>query len=279
MTIVDAHLHIFAGDPARYPWQPINNASAPTVAATTDVLFEHMAAAGVDRAVCIQPSAYGYDHRYLRDSLRAFPDRLAAAGLVDPARPDAAAELTRLVRELGFRGIRLNPLARGGDGGQAHITCEPIWRRAAELGAVLGFLIGPDQLAALRPWVERFPSVPVVVDHLARMPPEQAPDGPLLRDLLALAAFPNVTVKVSGIPVVSREPYPHADVHGIIRALYDAFGPLRLMWATDFPWILHQDGYRECLALVRDLPWLNDDDRRAILGGTAERVWFGAAPA
>jgi predicted TIM-barrel fold metal-dependent hydrolase len=247
------------------------------VAATTDVLFAHMAAAGVKRAVCVQPSAYGYDHRYLCDSLRAYPKQLAGAGLVDPARPDAADELTRLVRTLGLRGIRLNPLANRQDGGRAHIACEPIWRRAAEFNAVLGFLIGSEQLAALRPWVERYPNAPVVIDHLARMPPEQAPNGPLLRDLLALAAFPNVTVKLSGIPVVSRLPYPHEDMHGVLRAVYDAFGPDRLMWATDFPWILKQGGYDECLALARDLPWLSAADRRAILGGTALRVWFGEA--
>ena len=55
-----------------------------------------------------------------------------------------------------------------------------------------------------------------------------------------------------------------------MRRLYDAFGPERLMWGTDWPAVEDYCGYGRALALYRDeIKFFNDDDRRWILGETA----------
>ena len=62
----------------------------------------------------------------------------------------------------------------------------------------------------------------------------------------------------------------------MIRALRDAYGAKRLMWATDCPYQLAAGhGYEPSLALIRDrCDFLSDAERADVLGGTAARLFF-----
>ena len=66
------------------------------------------------------------------------------------------------------------------------------------------------------------------------------------------------------------------DTKNAIRALYDAYGPQRLMWASDSPFqVTEPHTYSGSIELVRDrLPFLSQDDREWLLGKSAERVFF-----
>ena len=73
---------------------------------------------------------------------------------------------------------------------------------------------------------------------------------------------------------VSKEPYPYADAQAQVKRLYDAFGPRRLMWGTDWPLVEIYCGYAKALAVVRDeMKFLNAEDKSWILRKTVERVW------
>ncbi|MBI3696550.1 MAG: amidohydrolase family protein, partial [Acidobacteria bacterium] len=71
--------------------------------------------------------------------------------------------------------------------------------------------------------------------------------------------------------------FPYRDTHDQVHKLYDAFGPQRLMWGTDWPLVERHCGYAGALKIVRDeLKFLNDEDKRWMLAKTIERVWrFG----
>jgi len=62
----------------------------------------------------------------------------------------------------------------------------------------------------------------------------------------------------------------------MIRRVLDAFGPERLMWATDGPWqMMRGHEYQDSIDLIRArLDFLSDEDRRWLLRRTAERVFF-----
>jgi predicted TIM-barrel fold metal-dependent hydrolase len=91
--------------------------------------------------------------------------------------------------------------------------------------------------------------------------------------VLGLARFANVYAMVSGQYAFSREPYPHRDLEPVVRAVYRAYGADRLLWASDFPWILEEPGYTAQLALADELlPDISSSERAAILGGTARKL-------
>ena len=62
----------------------------------------------------------------------------------------------------------------------------------------------------------------------------------------------------------------------LYTALFDAFGPKRLMWASDSPFQV-QDGHRYAPSdsLIREgLPFLSESDREWLLARTAASVFF-----
>jgi predicted TIM-barrel fold metal-dependent hydrolase len=111
----------------------------------------------------------------------------------------------------------------------------------------------------------------VCIDHMADSPIDQPEE---LKKLLALARYPRVVVKLSHLWSLSKQAYPYRDTHDQVKRLYDAFGPQRLMWGTDWPAVEDYCGYAKALALYRDeISFFNDDDRKWILGETALKLW------
>ena len=275
-TIVDSHLHVWSGDYDRYPFAEGRSAAEP---APVELLNETMDAAGVGAAVIVQPIHYLYDNRYVADCRRRFPGRFAAVGLIDQQAQDAPAQLSRLVEEDGFCGLRIHLTSRVDDPSDwAAPDQDPLWRRAEELGA--SFCVhGPAaRLAPLEPIIARFPGVRVVLDHLGGVPaPKDDEDGQLLAYVAGLSRYANVHVKLTPQPNKSQEPFPHRDTFDLYRRFFDAYGPQRVMWGTNFPGVLRGTGYGPSLALFQQhLDFLGDDDRRWLLGGTAAAV-FGLA--
>ena len=274
--IIDSHLHVWSDDESRYPFSEVSRPE-PGQLGSVELLNEHMAEAGVDRAVIVQPIHYLYDNRYVADCLKRFPGRFAAVALVDPKSPEAPDQLERLVREQGFGGMRLHLSRQDDPSALAAPDQDPLWRRVEELDVCFIVLGRAGDLPALEPIIERFPGVKVVLDHLGGPPLEESPDRALLGNVLKMAHYPNVYVKVSGMNVLSKKPYPHQDTFDIVRKVYDAFGPERLMWGTDFPHVLNAGGYVRALELVRDeLDFLTDQDKGWLFSKTVQRLWtFG----
>jgi predicted TIM-barrel fold metal-dependent hydrolase len=120
--------------------------------------------------------------------------------------------------------------------------------------------------------LEKLPDLTVVIDHMADCPLDQPQE---LEKLIALKRYPNVFVKISHTWSLSKQPYPWLDAQEHVKRLHEAFGPQRLMWATDWPIIENSHAtYDQALKVVRDdMKFLNDDDRRWMLSKTIERVW------
>ena len=81
--------------------------------------------------------------------------------------------------------------------------------------------------------------------------------------------------KVSGEYAVSRMPWPYADTRPLVEQIYRTYGPRRMMWCTDSPWILPEPGYQKLVDLLDfHLPALSPEERDQIMGGTALGIWF-----
>ncbi len=272
--IIDSHLHVLGDDVERFPFA---RGMEPAQKASVEFLNDTMAEAGVDKAVIVQPRNYVFDNSYLADCLKRFPGRFAAMGLVDPKSPDGADRLEELVRERGFSGLRLE-LGWETDLNDFYGADRmPLWQRAEELGACFGILGSNMDHSCLAPMVARFPGVNVVLDHLGGVPLDPELQPPLLDAVLRLARYPNVYVKVSNLQGKSREEYPYRDTYDLVRRIYDAYGPQRLMWGTDFPGVMRRCGYSRAVDLVRrHIGFLTEDDKEWLFNRTATQVWrFG----
>ena len=66
-----------------------------------------------------------------------------------------------------------------------------------------------------------------------------------IEQTVALAKYPNVSVKMSASPGISREPYPFRDVAGHLKRVFDAYGPQRCYWGTDLTNSFAKASYRQ----------------------------------
>jgi len=83
----------------------------------------------------------------------------------------------------------------------------------------------------------RNPKTRLVIDHLGiRQPFEPPPPAQPWAELprvLALAAHPNVAIKITGACTLSHEPFPYKDIWDPLAHIFDAFTFDRCMWGTD----------------------------------------------
>jgi predicted TIM-barrel fold metal-dependent hydrolase len=231
-----------------------------------------MAAHGVAHTVIVHVIYYRWDCRYAADAVRAHPQQFMGVCRINPESAKPRAELDHWVAE-GFRGVRLSPgLGPGGEWINDTRQMDAIWERTTELKIPMTVLCPIGRIPDVEKVIERHNErLDVCIDHMADSPIDQ-PDE--LKKLLRLSRYPRVYVKLSHLWSLSKQEYPYRDTHDQVRRLYDAFGPQRLMWGTDWPGVEDYCGYAKALALYRDeIRFFNDDDRKWILGETALKLW------
>lgn len=273
---IDAHVHVWTADFARYPlaagWtaQQMNPPSF-----TPQELFAHAAPVGVNRIVLIQMVFYGFDNRCMLDCIREYPGVFSGVALVNEHGPDPVAEM-RSLKTQGVRGVRIGPPMRGAPGWLDGPGMNAMWRAAAQERMAMCPLIDPEDLPAVDRMCRKYAETPVVIDHCARIGGDGSFREADIERLCSLAQHPQVHVKLSAFYFFGRKSPPYTDCLPMIRRLIDAYGCERLMWATDSPFqVQPPHSYAASLELIRDrLADLSPTDRSWLLRRTAEKVFF-----
>ncbi len=277
--LIDAHLHVWDASAAGKDPGPFPVGYSPQSQAPVELFLDYMDEAGVERAVFVQPWFHHWDNSYIASCLQRFPDRFRGVCVIDPRGPAAPAALNAW-RARGFTGIRLRPLRDGEDPRPgpwlAAADTIPLWEAIAATGTIACVMHGKTELSRLHSLLGHFPSLRVVVDHLNNPVPADGVDQPPFRALLDLARFPNVFVKLSGFHHWCADRYPYRGAAPYIEAAVNAFGAERCMWGSDFPHVLAGCGYvRNRNLLPREARFLTAGQLDQIMGGTAQRLWFG----
>ncbi|MEW5977411.1 MAG: amidohydrolase family protein [Acidobacteriota bacterium] len=284
-VVVDTHMHVWADDPARFPFAHPYEADfkPPKLSGTVEMLLAEMDRFAIDFAVLVQVIYHGWDNRYVAHCLQRYSHRFRAHGLIDPTDPQVADKLEYWMREHGLSGMRFSPIYY--EGRDQWLTSEPhhrLWKKAEKLEAIFNFLIAAPQLVQLEQMVEAYPAVRVVIDHLARVDLAGPSPAAEVSRLTGLARYSNVWVKVSELSLLSpSKKYPYADTWPWLQRVYDAFGADRLLWGTGFPGATRVQAGRPSLdqelKLIRsDIPFFTTREREQIMGQNAARLWkFG----
>lgn len=272
---IDAHVHVWTHDP-RYPFVKGFDPSSlnPATFSARDIL-SCARPSGVNRVTLIQLSYYGFDNSYMLAAIRRQPTVFRGVAIVNwKGKEDPTIKMKELTHH-GVRGFRIYPKD------EPAATCldgpglDKMFRCGAEEKLPMCLLIDPDQLPAAERRCEHFPETPVVIDHLGRVGQSGRIEEKDVRVLCSLARFPKVKVKVSAFYALGAKKPPHLDLAPLIRRVYDAFGPKRLMWASDSPLQLQHETYEDSISLVRDrLHFLSSEDKEWMLRRTAEETFF-----
>ena len=273
---IDAHSHVWTPDVERYPLAaPFKPADMAPPSFTAQQLLAQARPYGVSRVVLIQMSYYGFDNRYMLDAMRELPGVFSAVAVID----EHGAQLAEKMRDLkkqGVRGFRIHPAQQPVDPWLSSPGMAAMWKIGASERLAMCALINPESLPAIDRMCEKFPDTPVVIDHFARIGVDGTIRDSDVANLCRLARHKHAHVKVSAFYALGKKKSPYLDLAPMIRSLVNAFGPERLMWATDCPYQV-QEGhkYLDSIELVRSrLDFLSDADRQWLLRKTSQRVFF-----
>ncbi len=130
---------------------------------------------------------------------------------------------------------------------------ELLWTKAANDGLAICPLINPTDIHHVAALCKRFPETTVVVDHFARVGASGTIEAGPLDALCGLARYPKAHVKTSAFYALGKKTPPYTDLIPMIRKVVDAFGPERLMWASDCPYqVQGKNDYESSIALIRN---------------------------
>ena len=94
-------------------------------------------------------------------------------------------------------------------------------------------------------------------------------------DFAALARFPNVCCKLSGLVTEARwDSWTPSQLRPYIDSALECYGPERLMIGSDWPVCTVAGSYQRTMGVVIDaVGALSAVERAEILGGAAQRFW------
>ena len=248
MNIIDAHVHVWTPDTAKYPlargYQK-DNMKPP--AFTPTVLFAHSKPAGVARVNLIQMSFYGFDNSYMLDMIKQYPEVFVGTAVIDPRN-----EPVKRMRDLapkGVRAFRIYPTLV-----KAEKWLEPegyaaMFAEGAKSDQAMSCLIGPSDLPELDRMCTKFTDTPVIIDHLCRIGGDGTIREADVNALCAMSKHKRVMVKV---------------------------GAKRCMWETDCPFQVGTGHTYQASVefVVKQLDFLTADERDWLMRRTAEEFFF-----
>jgi predicted TIM-barrel fold metal-dependent hydrolase len=276
MKFIDAHSHVWTPDTRAFPLAAgfrLFDMKPPSF--TVEELQAQMKPVGVNRAVLIQMSFYGYDNTYLLDSISKFPEQFRGVAVIDQDARNPVAKMQMLKRQ-GIRGFRIYPKNEPTRDWLDSAAMHAMFTAGADLRMAMCCLIDTDALPALDRMCRNFPKTPVVIDHLCRIGVSGTIADKDVKVLCDMARHTHVSVKVSAFYALGKKQAPYHDLAPFIKRVHDAFGPERLMWASDSPFqVVDGHTYRPSIELIKNgLDFLSADDKEWMLHKTAERVFF-----
>ena len=276
---LDAHQHFWRYNTADYGWITDQMAVLRRDYLPGD-LEPLLAASGFDGSIAVQAQQSVDETRWLLALTAQNPFIKGVVGWVDLCSSDLGDQL----REFNVQGYNGNPHLVG----IRHVVqaepddefmLRPDFRRGiaqlADFGLAYDLLLYPRHLPAAAKLAAEFPRQTFVLDHIAKPGIAAGVLDPWRRDIAALAAFPNVACKLSGMVTEARwSHWVAADFAPCLDTVFAAFGPERLMIGSDWPVCTVAGSYASVMKIVQDyVGGLTPGQRNAILGENCARIY------
>lgn len=187
---------------------------------------------GTKRSVVVQPRIYGTDNSATLNAVAELGARdTRGIAVVDSNVDDAT---LRMLHEGGIRGIRFSFHAPNSQAG-GFDTILPLAERVKEVGWHVQLHWTADQIAEHRDVLFKMP-VPIVFDHLARIPIIDGHQHAAVHVVHNLLADGRAWVKLSGAYLNTHHSVKsgYGDTDIVARTWIEA-APDRLIWGSDWP--------------------------------------------
>lgn len=275
---IDAHQHYWQPARGDYDWMPQDNATLNRPYWPAD-LAPALERHGIDGTILVQAAATVEETEYMLGLADASPSVKGVVGWIDFEDTCHLASLKRLAKHPKFLGVR--PMIQDIPDVDWMLRDDIQWayRAIVDLDLTFDALGFPQHIANFHTLLTRYPTMRVVVDHIMK---------PHIRDAMAghdafsqwaggisrLAGETTAYCKFSGLVTEAQDGWSINDLRPFANHVFDAFGPERVMWGSDWPVCRLQAEYSvwhdTALALTEHM---SEAARGEIFGASAKRFY------
>lgn len=224
--------------------------------------------------------AFRYVFPLAEQAALRFPERFAYLVRFDRADPELESLVGTVNKMPGRKALRVVPWTPEGFELFSQGADEPIFAAAQKFGVPI-FVLLPGRTKLLLPYLKKFPDVQVIIDHTGvTLPMGTIPAGRFegFTEVISLASYPNVALKWCHAPRLSAYAYPYPDLVPVLLKVVEAFGPQRVMWASDHSQSKKHHSWAESLYYIRDSQELAESDKEWLLGRSLRTILNWPAP-
>lgn len=270
---IDAHQHFWSLERGDYGWLTPDLAPIYKDFLPNDLkpLLEN---AGIEGTVLVQAAPTVAETEFMLSLADAHSFVKGVVGWVDFEAADAADQIAALAVHPALVGLR--PMIQDIENPDWMLDerLTPAFEALQTHELTFDALTLPHHLPRLRQLLRKHPDLRVVVDHGSKPPIRDGAIETWRDDVSAIAADSQAFCKLSGLVTEAAPDWTADDLRPYVQHLLTCFGPERLIWGSDWPVCTLASTYDRWIRTTDDLlAHLSDDDRDAILGGSATRAY------
>lgn len=266
---IDAHQHFWKYDPVRDSWITDEMSVIRRDFLPGD-LQPILSRNGLDGCVAVQADQSANETEFLLDLAKQNDFVKGVVGWIDFAAPDLKEQLAQYSSEPLLKGFR--HIVQGEPKG--FLTNQKFIDGVRQLSGTrftYDLLIYHYQLEEALYFLGKTTDVQIVIDHIAKPSIRTGEKTQWELNMAAVSSFPNVCCKVSGmVTEADWTGWTKEQIYPFLDEILESFGPLRMMYGSDWPVCLLAASYERQLEIVTDyISSLSTSEQQRIMGGTA----------
>lgn len=272
---IDSHQHYWHFNTADYGWMGENMSVIKRDFLPADLLPE-LKSIGFDGSVAVQARQSLEETNWLLQLADEHPHIKGVVGWVDLQSEQAEAQIAAFAKHPKAVGVR-HVIH---DEEDIDFILRPAFIRGIKLlekyNLTYDILIFPKHLTNTIEFVKQFSEQQIfVVDHIAKPLIKDDIVSPWKEDIAALATFPNVYCKVSGMVTgADWNTWKPENIQPYLDIVFEAFGPERILIGSDWPVCLVAGKYSEVMQVVIDyISTFTEKEQALILSGNAAKAY------
>ena len=271
---IDSHQHFWRYDAARDGWIK-DSMSVLKRDFLPEELEGECKANGIDATIAVQADQSEAETLFLLKLAEGSKRIAGVVGWVDLRSPRVEERLRFFSQCKKLRGFQHIAQAEPDERFLVSLDFLRGMAQLQEFGFSYDILVYPRQLGAAIELVWQFPEQRFVVDHMAKPEIKAGRRQPWATHMRTIAQNSNVYCKLSGL--VTEADWHHWTLEDMIPYLdivFEAFGPDRLMFGSDWPVCLLAASYRQVKQLIESYVEAHAaEHKQDIFGGNAMRFY------
>ena len=269
MQAIDTHVHFWKYSKTRLS-ETVQENKMMQQDYLPETLSLNLQRNGVSGILAVESEEKEVETRFLCELAATHPVILGVIGWIDPGAPDIEEKLAHFSAYPSIKGYRYD-LSRAADTAAIHRGIAAFRQYNYSFDLLGSSVSSPD----IKTLVAANAQQTFVLDNCGSPAADKPLSAAWSRQIEELAALPNLHCKLSGLLTLAKwKNWSPAQFYPFLDILFGAFGPDRLMFGSDWPYMLLSGMYVQWKSLLEKYmePML-EEDREKIFSGNAVQVY------